>query len=211
MDLEELRLHCLRMAHELGGKSEAVISAANDLLSFVTNGPAADTHALAPEPAATEEAPSEVSAPATEPAVTDRIAACGTALEMPESGDLAQAEPVVEVEAAAEAEPAAGEPAGEATEAVPSEATAEEAETIAEPAAVVEETEPAAAPSPEPAEEPAEAASNGSADAAAAPEAEPAAVPPNWQRVRARSWLPSRIRPTKSTPQFDAHGITFVR
>jgi ribonuclease E len=173
MDLEELRLNCLRMAHELGGKSEAVISAANDLLSFVMNGPAAGTHALAPEPATTKEAPSEVSEPAAEPAVTDRIAACGTALEMPEGGDLAQAEPVVEVEAAAEAEPAAPV---EVTEAATSEAAAEEAEAISEPVAAVEETEPSSAPSPEPAEELAEAASNGSADAEAAPEVEPAAA-----------------------------------
>jgi hypothetical protein len=169
MDLEELRLNCLRMAHELGGKSEAVISAANDLLSFVMSGQTAGTHA--PEPAATEVAPSEVSAPAAEPAVADRIAACGTALEMPESGDLAEAEPVVEVEAAAEAEPVS--PA-EATEAVPAQATAEDAETLSAPTAVVEETEPAAASSPEPAEEVAEATSNGSADAA--PEVEVVAV-----------------------------------
>ena len=63
MDLEELRLNCLRMAYELGGKSEAVISAANDLLSFVTKGPTVDTRASALEPATTEGAPCEVSAP----------------------------------------------------------------------------------------------------------------------------------------------------
>jgi len=83
MDLEELRLNCLRMAFELGGKSEAVISAANDLLSFVTKGPTADTLASALEPATTVGEPCEISAPADEPAVADRIAACGTALEMP--------------------------------------------------------------------------------------------------------------------------------
>jgi hypothetical protein len=166
MDLEELRLNCLRMAHELGGKSDAVISAANDLLTFVMNGPAADARTLAPEPAAPD-------VPAAEPAVADRIAACGTALEMPESGDLAQAEPVVEVEAAAESEPPAP---GETTQAAPSEAIAEAAEPIAAPVAVAEEAEPAAAPSPEPAEELGEPTGNGPADAAAAPEAEPAAV-----------------------------------
>jgi hypothetical protein len=170
MDLEELRLNCLRMAHELGGKPEAIISAANDLMNFVTKGPSADARASAPEPAV---APSEVSAPGAELAVTDRVAACGTALEMPESGNLAHAEPAVEVKAAAEAELAAQ---AEVTEAVPSEATAEEAATIAAPTAEVEAAEPAAAPSPEPVEPLAEATNGGSAGPAAAPEVEAAAV-----------------------------------
>jgi hypothetical protein len=173
MDLEELRLNCLRMAYELGGKSEAIISAANDLVSFVTKGPSADTRASVPEPAG---ASCEVSAPTAEPAVTDRIAACGTALEMPQSGDLAHAEPAVEVTAAAEAEPAA---LAEVTEAVPAEATAEEAATIAAPTAVVEATEPAAAPSLEPVEPLAETGPEGPAAAlevgAAAVVAKPAA------------------------------------
>lgn len=43
MDPQELRLNCLQMAYELGGKPEAIISAANDLMSFVTNG---DTEAV---------------------------------------------------------------------------------------------------------------------------------------------------------------------
>jgi hypothetical protein len=170
MDLEELRLNCLRMAFELGGKSEAVISAANDLLSFVTKGPTADTLASALEPATTEGGePCEISATADEPAVADRIAACGTALEMPVSGDLAQAEPAVEVNAATEAEPA---PQAEATEAVPSEATAEEAAT----SAAVDEATAAAAPTSEPVEPLAEATGGGSADPTAAPEVEVAAL-----------------------------------
>ena len=74
MDLEELRLNCLRMAFELGGKSEAVISAANDLLSFVTKGPTADTLASALEPATTVGEPCEISAPADEPPPTLRAA-----------------------------------------------------------------------------------------------------------------------------------------
>ncbi len=173
MDLEELRLNCLRMAFELGGKSEAVISAANDLLSFVTKGPTADTLASALEPATTEGGePCEISATADEPAVADRIAACGTALEMPVSGDLAQAEPAVEVNAATEAVPA---PQAEATEAVPSEATAEEAAAIATSAAVDEATA-AAAPTSEPVEPLAEATGGGSADPTAAPEVEVAAL-----------------------------------
>ncbi len=161
MDLEELRLNRLRMAYELGGKPEAIISAANDLMSFVTKGPTAEARASAPEAAVTEESFCEVSAPAAEPGVSDRIAACGTALEMPENGDLAQAEPAVEVKAAEEPESA------EAKEAVPSEATAEEAATIAAPTAVVEATDPASVPPPEPQ---AEATNGGLAGQAATPE-----------------------------------------
>ena len=169
MDQEELRLNCLRMAYELGGKTDAIISAANDLMSFVTKGPTADSHASAPEATVAEGAPSEVSASAAEPAATDRIAACGTALEMPESGDLAHAEPAVEVMAAVEAEPT------EATEA-PSEATAEEVATVAAPTVGVEATEPALEPSLEAVESLAEATNGGSAEPAAAPEVEAAAV-----------------------------------
>jgi len=86
MDLEELRLNCLRMAYELGGKSETVLAAANDLMTFVTRGPSAEAESVAP---------------ASEPAA-GRIAACGTALEMPPGGDLALAEPPAEAPAPAD-------------------------------------------------------------------------------------------------------------
>ena len=170
MDQEELRLNCLRMAYELGGKTDAIISAANDLMSFVTKGPTADKSA--PEAAVAEGAPNEVSASATEPAAADRIAACGTALEMPESGDLAHAGPAVEVMAAVEAEPVA---TAEVTEA-PSEAPAEEAAIVAAPTVGVEATEPAAEPSLEAVELLAEAANGGSAEPAPALEVEAVAV-----------------------------------
>ena len=201
MDLEELRLNCLRMAYELGGKPEAIISAANDLMSFVTKGPTAEARESAPELAATEEAPSEVSTPAAEPAVTDRIAACGTALEMPESGDLAHAEPSVEVKAATEAEPAA--PA-EFTEAVPSEAAAQETATIATATAEVESIEPTAAPSPEPVEPLAEATNGGSASPTAAPEVETAveAAASASEEVA----IPSEEHAPAATPVTDGSG-----
>jgi hypothetical protein len=173
MDQEELRLNCLRMAYELGGKTDAIISAANDLMSFVTKGPTADSHTSAPEATVTEGAPTEVSASAAEPTATGRIAACGTALEMPESGDLAHAEPAVEGMVGVEAEPVAPT---EATEA-PSEATAEEVATVAAPTVGVEATEPALEPSLEAVESLAEATIGGSAEPAAAPEVEAAAVP----------------------------------
>jgi hypothetical protein len=172
MDPQELRLNCLRMAHELGGKPEAIISAANDLMNFVTKGPPADVSAPAPEAAVIAGASAEIIEPTAEPVATDRIAACGTALEMPESGDLAHAEPTVEVKAATEAEPVA--PA-EVTEAAPPEATAEEA-AIAAPTAEVEATEPAATPSPEPVEPLAEATNGASSAPTATPEVEAAAM-----------------------------------
>jgi hypothetical protein len=170
MDQEELRLNCLRMAYELGGKTDAIIAAANELMSFVTKGPTADSHASAPEAAATQEVPSEVTASAVEPAATDRIAACGTALEMPKSGDLAQAEPAAEVMAAAEAGPVA--PA-EVTEAPP-EAPAEEAAAVTSPTVGIEATELAVEPSLEPVESLAEPTNGGSAEPAVAPEVEAA-------------------------------------
>ncbi len=74
MDLQELRLSCLKMAYEHGGKPEALLSAANALMDFILKDPA-------PAVAASEPAPQPVS--------PEAIAACGTALQMPEGGDLA--------------------------------------------------------------------------------------------------------------------------
>lgn len=91
MDPHELRLNCLQMAYELGGKPEAIISAAHDLMSFVTNGHTEAVTASAPEEKVTDEASAEVTVAAPDQSPDDRIAACGTALEMPESGDLSEA------------------------------------------------------------------------------------------------------------------------
>ena len=105
---QDQRMQCLRMAIELGGKTEPIVSAAQQLLDFVhgkerqeirtsakpvlDKAPAVEQASAPAETAAPVEqsvAPAEI----TEPIVADAIAACGTALVMPESGDLADAVP----------------------------------------------------------------------------------------------------------------------
>jgi hypothetical protein len=127
MDLQEQRLNFLRMAYELGGKTEPIIAAANAMMNFVLTGaseapaPALDgglaTHPEAETPAEPHQSVEVEPVPAVDP-----IAACGTALVMPEGGDLAAAEP-------APAEPVAEE-ASPPAEAAPSPVM----ETIAPPA-----------------------------------------------------------------------------
>ena len=114
MDLHEQRMQCLKMAFELGGKPETVLSAAQQLLDFITGPPPAtqkdvfDTEA-APSPSQPEETASEASA--VEEAVSDPIAACGTALVMQEGQDLADAVPAaLETTDAGDAAPAADAP-----------------------------------------------------------------------------------------------------
>ncbi len=107
MDLQDTRMQCLRMAAELGGNVDAVIAAAQRTFDFVAGAePAAPAYAPAaessPEPIAVAEPQAEVvtaqasataEAETSEPLVADPIAACGTALVMPESGNLAEALP----------------------------------------------------------------------------------------------------------------------
>jgi hypothetical protein len=84
MDLHEQRMQCLKMAFDLGGKPEAVLSAAQQLLDFVSG------------PVPTVEAKADAEQPVTEALVAeeivpDPIAACGTVLVMQEGGGLAEA------------------------------------------------------------------------------------------------------------------------
>ena len=116
MDLQDKRMQCLRMAAELGGNVDAVIAAAQRMFDFVKGAePAAPEYAPAanssPEPVAVAEPQAEVAtaqagaiaeAAPSEPLVADPIAACGTALVMPESGNLAEALPSPEAATAAE-------------------------------------------------------------------------------------------------------------
>ena len=139
------RMECLRMAFELGGKTEPIVSAAQQLLDFV-QAKSQQTAELSAEPAPAEAPAAEqppVSAEAPEPSVADAIAACGTALVMPDGGDLIDAVPSVEV---VEASPPPTEPA--------SQAGAEDlaAAPAAEPASTKEPAEASAseAESPEP-------------------------------------------------------------
>ena len=113
MDLQEQRITCLRMAIDMGCKSDAVIATATELMSFVTGG-AASPPATVAEP----QAP-----------VADAIAACGTALPASETAGLVLAQPTGE--APAEAPVAAGqavEPEAVATEPGPGPAEAAPAE-----------------------------------------------------------------------------------
>ena len=106
MDLHEQRMQCLKMAFDLGGKPEAVLSAAQQLLDFVSGPlPTIEETAVADEPV--------TDAPVAAEPVPDPIAACGTALVMQEGGELADAVAtgdalplVAEPEEAALAEPA---------------------------------------------------------------------------------------------------------
>lgn len=121
MDAQETRMQCLKMAMELGGKPDAILSAAEQILNFVTgakpatNDPAIEKHVI--------EAP-VVAVP--EATIVDTIAACGTALEIPDGGNLADA--VLPVDAVT----------SEITAAAPAEhvdaAITEEAEQFAAPA-----------------------------------------------------------------------------
>ena len=144
MDPQDTRMQCLRMAAELDGNVDAVIAAAQRMFDFVKGAePAERAYALAanssPEPIAVAEPQAEVAtaqagaiaeAATSEPLVTDPIAACGTALVMPESGNLAEALPSPEAVTAAEVQVGVVAVAEEA----PAEVAAEEvhAEAVAE-------------------------------------------------------------------------------
>jgi hypothetical protein len=187
MDIEERRLQCLKMAFELGGNTDAVLSAAQRMLDFI-NGTdvrsaaeaasvaAAEAKAEAvaaaiepPPPAETpvEQVPAvatlvgspEVEQAAAEPVIADPISACGTALVMPEGGNLADAQPSPEMVAAAaapaERESEAAE-AAPAAEAQPAEAPAQAEATEAAPPQI-EAAEAAPAAEAQPAEAPAQA------------------------------------------------------
>ncbi len=112
MDLTDQRLACLRMAMELNCNTEPLLKAANELMSFIATG--------------TAQAPAEVltkqdTETAADPAI-DTIAACGTALQMPDVGGLEAAQPANQT----------------ATTESPAETSPGESEMTAEPADVAE-------------------------------------------------------------------------
>lgn len=128
MNLQEQRALCLRMAFEMGAKPNALITAAEELMSYIERGV---------EPPAQQAIPVAEALPSPTPTseVADPIAACGTALVLPESGDLAEA--VV----AAETVVIAAESEAPVSEATPEPALPEAgAEDVA--AAEVAETQP---------------------------------------------------------------------
>lgn len=142
MEPHELRLNCLQMAYQLGGKHDAILFAANELMNFVTKGPAPEAVPV-PEQVAATAVETEASIVVPEQTADDRIAACGTALEMPESGDLAEATPAAEADASTELVTTDDKAAGDAssdsaaaeTEAAPAKVAVEEAASSAEPVA----------------------------------------------------------------------------
>ncbi len=178
MDLHEQRMQCLKMAFDLGGKPEAVLSAAQQLLDFLSPpAPTVEAKAEAEEPIA--------EAPAAAETVPDPIAACGTVLVMQEGGELADAVATVDpssVAAAAE-EAAIPETAAPVTETA--EAAAEPVEEIAvepaevEAAAEAADSEPAAETIEPEAEPSGDVASEPPAIAAALEEGNEAAAPIN--------------------------------
>jgi hypothetical protein len=136
---QDQRMECLRMAFELGGKTEPIVSAAQQLLDFV-HAKSQQTAELSAEPAPVEAPAAEqpsVSAETPEPSVADAIAACGTALVMPDGGDLIDAVPSVEI---VEASPPPTEPASQP----PAGADDLAAAAAAEPASTIEPAETSA-------------------------------------------------------------------
>lgn len=104
MDLQDQRMQCLKMAFELGGNPDAVLSAAQRMMDFIAGRGAEVANPLAdalPATVAADGATAEV--PPAEPVDADHsggsedaIAACGTALVMPEGGTLEDAVAAVE-------------------------------------------------------------------------------------------------------------------
>jgi hypothetical protein len=113
---QDHRMECLRMAFELGGKTEPIVSAARQLLDFL-HGREEQLAEANPEPTLAETLAVEATVtPETAPPVaSETIAACGTAMLIPEGGELADAVPNVEAsqgsppEAVPQQEAAAGE------------------------------------------------------------------------------------------------------
>ena len=119
MDQHDQRMECLRMAFELGGKAEPVVSAAQQLLDFLAGtSSTVESRAEQAQVGAAGGAPEqqEAAAESGSPA-DDAIAACGTVLVMPEGGGLEDA--IQSVEPA----PDAAEERSAALDALPSTTT----------------------------------------------------------------------------------------
>jgi len=110
---QDHRMECLRMAFELGGKTEPIVSAARQLLDFL-HGREEQLAEANPEPTLTETPAAEATCTPEEeaPPAAEAIAACGTAMLIPEGGELADAVPNIE---ASEASPPEAVPQQEAS------------------------------------------------------------------------------------------------
>ena len=131
MDLQQQRMECLKMAFELGGKTDPIVGAAQQLLDFVAGKQAQPTTEQAAEttvtavPLVVEQATSTAPENVAETPSADAIAACGTVLVLPESGELADAIPSAEAE-----QPTA--PAATETAETPIEASSETGPLVSE-------------------------------------------------------------------------------
>ena len=153
MDLQQQRMECLKMAFELGGKTDPIVSAAQQLFEFVAGKQAQPTTEAPAEPATPPTTPAEEQVASTPPETApeapsvDVIAACGTALVLPESGDLADAMPSTEAEQQTAHSKADG--GNEAAEA-PIEVASEPEDRASEQQAPDEAPEQSAEPQPDP-------------------------------------------------------------
>jgi hypothetical protein len=131
MDLQQQRMECLKMAFELGGKTDPIVGAAQQLLDFVAGKQAQPTTEQAAEttvtavPSVEDHAASTAPENVVETPSADAIAACGTVLVLPESGELADAIPSTETE-----QPTA--PAATETAVAPIEASSETGTLVSE-------------------------------------------------------------------------------
>ena len=139
MDPQDQRMQCLKMAVELGGNTDTVMSAAQRMLEFVTGDfqPASQTSTTSTVPVAATvpavdaatpepEVPTVIAAEpeAHEAVVVDPISACGTALVMPEGGNLADAIPSPDAAPTAVEATSLPEPSSDEAAAAPGEAAA---------------------------------------------------------------------------------------
>ena len=189
MNLQQQRMECLKMAFELRGNTDPIVSAAQQLLEFVTGTQESPATEAPAELATSPQAPTEEQVAVTPPETTveapsaEAIAACGTALVLPESGELADAVPVPQPEQQAQSQPGSGTEATEA--AAPTEVASAPEAHAGEPQATSE----AAAPQPDPVIEDQElAASKVDVEQTTepAPETQPEAEPPASSETEAK-------------------------
>ena len=192
MDLQQQRMECLKMAFELRGNTDPIVSAAQQLLEFVTGTEASPATEAPAELVTSPQAPTEeqVAVTPSEPPVeapsAEAIAACGTALVLPESGELADAAPALPEQQAAQSQP----DGPEATEAAaPTEVASEPQAHVSEPQATSEAPEQGAAPQSDPViEDQGLAASKVNVEQTTepAPETQPEAEPPASSETEAK-------------------------
>ncbi len=178
------------MAFELRGNTDPIVSAAQQLLEFVTGTQASPATEAPVELATSPQAPTEEQVAVTPSETTieapsaEAIAACGTALVLPESGELADAVPPAQPEQQAAQSPPEG--GAEVTEAAAPTEVASEPEAHA---SVPQPTNEVTAPQSDPVKEDQELAaprSDVEQTTESAPETQPEAQPPASPETEAK-------------------------